>query len=65
MPCLADGWFPSSVLGFSLFFRFSFSLLVWFGLVETTSEDDRSSTMVNGDGSREVFLSMLAMNGEG
>ena len=64
MPCLADGWFPSSVLGFSLFFPFSFSLLVWFGLVETTSEDDRSSTMVNGDGSREVFLSVLAMNGD-
>ncbi|CAN7079362.1 unnamed protein product, partial [Brassica oleracea var. botrytis] len=39
-----------------------FTLLVWLGLVEIWSEDDRSSTMVNGDGSREAFLSVIGMN---
>ncbi|CAN7007039.1 unnamed protein product, partial [Brassica oleracea var. botrytis] len=39
-----------------------FTLLVWLGLVEISSEDDRSSTMVNGDGSREAFLSVIGMN---
>ncbi|KAL0816046.1 hypothetical protein Bca101_072490 [Brassica carinata] len=34
-------------------------------LVEISSEDDRSSTMVNGDGSREAFLSVIEMNGDG
>ncbi|CAG7870082.1 unnamed protein product, partial [Brassica rapa] len=53
------GFVSSAIVGLD---HGGFSLLVWFGLVETTSEDDRSSTMVNGDGSREVFLSMLAMN---
>ncbi|KAF3540847.1 hypothetical protein F2Q69_00020076 [Brassica cretica] len=36
-----------------------------FGLVVTTSEDDRSWTKVNGDGSRKVFLSVIATNGDG
>ncbi|CAN6931269.1 unnamed protein product, partial [Brassica oleracea] len=39
-----------------------FMLLVWLGLVESSSEDDRSSTMVNGDGSREAFFSVIVMN---
>ncbi|KAF3531687.1 hypothetical protein DY000_02043870 [Brassica cretica] len=42
-----------------------FTLLVWLGLVEISSEDDRSSTMVNGDGSREAFFSVIVMNGDG
>ncbi|WZZ36605.1 hypothetical protein YC2023_020006 [Brassica napus] len=33
-----------------------------FEFVEISSEDDRSSTMVNGDGSREAFLSVVVMN---
>ncbi|CAN7025923.1 unnamed protein product, partial [Brassica oleracea var. botrytis] len=32
------------------------------GLVEISLEDDRSSTMVKGDGSREAFLSVIGMN---
>ncbi|CAN6921153.1 unnamed protein product, partial [Brassica oleracea] len=32
------------------------------GLVEISSEDDRSSTMVNDNGSREAFLSVIGMN---
>ncbi|KAF2559298.1 hypothetical protein F2Q68_00016916 [Brassica cretica] len=44
--------------------RRRFTLLVWLGLVEISSEDDRSSTMVNGDGSREAFLSVIEMNGD-
>ena len=47
------------------FSPFSFMLLVWLGLVEISSEDDQSSTMVNGDGSREAFLSAIGMNGDG
>ena len=65
MLCLADFWFPSSVLGFGFLLFFGFTLLVWLEFVEISSEDDRSSTMVNGDGSREAFLSVVVMNGDG
>ncbi|KAF2533167.1 hypothetical protein F2Q70_00031633 [Brassica cretica] len=34
-------------------------------LVVTTSEDDRSWTKVNGDGSRKVFLSVIVTIGNG
>ncbi|CAN6875777.1 unnamed protein product, partial [Brassica oleracea] len=56
------GFVSSAVVRFGFLLPFSFTLLVWFGLVEIWSEDDRSSTMVNGDGSREAFLSVIGMN---
>ncbi|CAN7003921.1 unnamed protein product, partial [Brassica oleracea var. botrytis] len=51
-----------SVLGFGFLLPFGFTLLVWLEFVEISSEDDRSSTMVNGDGSREALLSVVVMN---
>ncbi|CAN6884455.1 unnamed protein product, partial [Brassica oleracea var. botrytis] len=53
------GFVSSAVVGLD---SGGFTLLVWLGLVEISSEDDRSSTMVNGDGSREAFLSVIGMN---
>ncbi|KAF2548372.1 hypothetical protein F2Q70_00022697 [Brassica cretica] len=55
------GFVSSAVVGLD---PGGFTLLVWLGLVEISSEDDRSSTMVNGDGSREAFLSVIEMNGD-
>ena len=65
MPYLAVWCSPSSVLG--LVCSFLLVLRFWFGLdwVAATSEDDRSSTLVNDKGSREAFLAVTVMNGDG
>ncbi|CAN7003893.1 unnamed protein product, partial [Brassica oleracea var. botrytis] len=53
------GFVSSAVVGLD---PGGFTLLVWLRLVEISSEDDRSSTMVNSDGSREAFFSVIGMN---
>ena len=54
LPCVAGSWFPSSVLGFVLFF---YICLCGFGLdlmEELSSEDDRSSPVIKGDVSAKL-----------